>query len=393
MHIKNNNGSIVIRGIPFPGAGRVNESLGMEYNEANVRFATQKIEKIEKEMLAGKFDFARHFPKSKRLVIPKPAAPVSIPTLAVYATNWVKYQTDKNDLRPETVIDYTSIVKKHIATDEIARKPIRDITERDIVAFKGRLKLKPAREGSEEKLSHRRINMVLARLRTIFLTATKDRLEDRSRMVTDDPMTDVAPLDEAKPDVEPFDANEMKQLIGAAEGWFRSYLVIALGSGLRPNEIFGLKWDDVDFGKSLIVVRRTMAPSGSRLPKTKSSQRDVPMTADVRAALNDQRARTGLHPSGLVFISRDGTPMILNNARTRYWKPLLVKAKVRGRDLYQCRHSYCVARLTAGDDVRDIARAMGHSNINMLVTVYSRWSNRRPDSATVEALPQRETAA
>ncbi len=388
MHVKNNNGSIVIRGIPYPGVGRVNESLGLEYNDANRRIAEQKIEKIEKEMLAGKFDFARHFPKSKRLVAPKLAAPVAVPTLAEYAPEWLKFQTTKKDLRPETVTDYSSIINKHIITDEIASKPMRDITERDIVGFLGRLKQKPAREGSDEKLSARRINMVLARLQTIFLTAARERLPDGTRIVIDDPIAPDIKLREEKPEVEPFDSDEVSKLITSADGWFKNYLEIALGAGLRPNETFGLEWRDIDFAKGLIIVRRTMAKSGPRLPKTKSSQRDVPMTDAVRAALKRQQDGL-LMPSGLVFKSRDGTPMILNNVRSRYWKPLLVKAKVRERDLYQCRHTYCVLRLTAGDDVRDIAREMGHSNISMLVTVYSRWSNRRADATTNDESSQR----
>lgn len=64
--------------------------------------------------------------------------------------------------------------------------------------------------------------------------------------------------------------------------------LVALGifGGLRPGEIFGLQWENVDFERAVIRVRNAYSPTdGLKGPKTRAGLRDVPMSPPIRDAL------------------------------------------------------------------------------------------------------------
>jgi integrase len=221
--------------------------------------------------------------------------------------------------------------------------------------------------------------MVIGRLRTMFATVR------RRKLITEDPMPYVPNLREPKPEVEPFDLGEARRLIDAARGWSRAFLTVLLFTGMRPNEVLALPWDAIDFEHHLIRVQRTVnRRHGFGLPKTPGSERDVEMSATVRAALIEQRARSQLRGE-LVFPSETGTAIDLANFRRRSWPAILRRAKVRPRPIYQCRHSFARLALEQGDTPQHVAAMLGHTTLEMLFRVYSRWMER-PESRALGRL-------
>ena len=77
-------------------------------------------------------------------------------------------------------------------------------------------------------------------------------------------------------------------------GWepFRTVLLIMLDSGLRPGEIFRMRWENIHWDKGLIFN-----PRG----KSRKSRRYVPLTERVKAAL---LMRKGGENEGWVFPSK-----------------------------------------------------------------------------------------
>ena len=119
---------------------------------------------------------------------------------------------------------------------------------------------------------------------------------------------------------------------------------------------------------------------GFGLPKTPGSERDVEMSSVVRAELQEQRARSQLR-GGLVFPSEAGTAIDLSNFRARKWPRILRAAKVRPRVVYQCRHTFARLALEQGDTPQHVAAMLGHTTLEMLFRVYSRWMSRPESSA------------
>ena len=72
----------------------------------------------------------------------------------------------------------------------------------------------------------------------------------------------------------------------------RTLTLLAAGTGLRISEYLGLQWQDVNFGESLIHVRRTWTCGRIGLPKSKASQAPVPMHPLLAEFMRAWRERT-----------------------------------------------------------------------------------------------------
>jgi integrase len=302
-------------------------------------------------------------------------------TLGEFANKWLEERTPW--LTPRVVHDYRLMLKRMLLSHSLARTPLSEIDDGDVARLIKHLCGQKARDG--RPLGPRSVNMLIARLRTIFATAC-----DRG-LIEANPMRRVKNLRECKPEVDPFDLSESLKLLDAAEDWERAFLVCLLFAGLRPNEALALGWDHIDFEHGLIRVRRNLWPGrGLGLPKTPGSERDVEMSAAVRTALNEQRARSRLKGE-LVFPSREATPLDLDNFRARNWPRLLRRAGVRARVLYQCRHTFARLLLEQGDTPLHVAAMLGHTTVKMVFQVYGRWMSR-PESTALARLDAEITA-
>ena len=113
------------------------------------------------------------------------------------------------------------------------------------------------------------------------------------------------------------------------------------------------------------------------MPKTASSERDVDMLDPVIVELEEQRARTQMRGE-LVFLNDVGGPVDLTNFRDRNWKRILIRARLRARTIYQCRHTFAALQLSRGENPQYVAHQMGHTNLEMIIRHYARWS-RKPE--------------
>ncbi|MGH8055604.1 MAG: tyrosine-type recombinase/integrase, partial [Stenotrophomonas sp.] len=70
---------------------------------------------------------------------------------------------------------------------------------------------------------------------------------------------------------------------------------VAVAAGLRRGEVLGLRWADVDLDARTLRVRGSLQRVNGQLvlvePKTKLSQRPVPLPEVCVAALREHRAR------------------------------------------------------------------------------------------------------
>jgi integrase len=126
-------------------------------------------------------------------------------------------------------------------------------------------------------------------------------------------------LREPKPDVDPLTLEEAEHLLASAPGQDRGIFTVLIFAGLRPNETLALSWNDIDFDREVIRVRRSINRfEGVGLPKAASSEREVDMLPNVRAVLQQQRSRSQLRGE-FVFPSEVGGPLDLTNLRERNW--------------------------------------------------------------------------
>jgi integrase len=169
--------------------------------------------------------------------------------------------------------------------------------------------------------------------------------------------------------------------------WWKAFITTGVMTGLRPGELLGLRWDDVDLDGGLLKVRQALKRDAGKgragltagALKTPQSRRSLRMPLPARAALQAlrreqaaDRLRLGefYTPSGLVFADNAGRPVWPQECG-RGFKALCVKAGL-GRDWQprELRHTFVSQMSQAGVDLEVIADHVGHSNSNITRSTY-----------------------
>jgi integrase len=116
---------------------------------------------------------------------------------------------------------------------------------------------------------------------------------------------------------------EVSALLSELRDPFRTLILLASVTGLRRGELFGLKWENVDFDEAEIRVVRSVVDQVEGPPKTLASRRPIPMSSELASALSHWRTQTGFSVSSdWVFAS----PQALGHKP--YWPDAVLKRHV-----------------------------------------------------------------
>jgi integrase len=166
---------------------------------------------------------------------------------------------------------------------------------------------------------------------------------------------------------------QIQRLIVTAQGTVHEgYVALAAAVGLRPGELLGLQWPDLDLEAGTLRVERTLARRAHvglvvGPPKSKRSRRTVRIPAFAVAALRAHQGRQRVREaaagdawshSGFVFTSDFGTALDPANIR-RAFNGLLVEAALPHMRLHDLRHAAATLMLSGGVDVRTVMEVMG----------------------------------
>jgi len=369
---------------------RCREYTALNDSPANRKRLEKVLAKIESEIASGTFDYAKTFPGSKvpgvATVIPSPPAPgqgdsvaavanQSTPAFEKFAETW--FEEHKVEWRRSHIKVLRSTLDGHLVS-HFKDKPVGEISKSDILAFRAKLAALPGR--TNEKLSNKRINGIMAPLRQILEDAA-----DRYAFVS--PCAKLRPLRIRKGDVQPFTLDEVQQLLATARADYRDYFTIRIFTGMRTGEAHGLKWKYIDFERRLILIRETFVLGEDEYTKTDSSQRDIQMNQVVFEALQRQHAATG-KLGEYVFCNREGNPLDNDNFNERVWAPLLRHLGLKHRRPYQMRHTAATLWLASGEQPSWITAQLGHTNTQLLFSTYARFvpNLTRQDGSAIDRL-------
>lgn len=180
---------------------------------------------------------------------------------------------------------------------------------------------------------------------------------------------------------------------------------LMFGTGMRVSEVCGLCWEDVDFEKGEIHVRRNLlyaeweedekSTFHVSAPKTSKGIRTIPMMDEVKEALlaeYNHQQRNGFCQTvvdgvaGFVFQNRDGRPLhqgLINRAIRRVCdsynadtkriiteegcEPLLLPRF----SCHHMRHTFCTRLCEKETNVKIIQEIMGHADIQTTLDIYA----------------------
>ncbi len=151
---------------------------------------------------------------------------------------------------------------------------------------------------------------------------------------------------------------------------------VAVGTGMRQGELFGLQWADIDFEGCSLSVNRSLEEIKGKLrlkePKTGKGRR-IDLPAFVVAALNEHRAvmLSEGNITGPVFCDHAGGFLRKSNVCRRSFAPIVKAAGVPVIRFHDMRHTHASALLMAGENVKVVSERLGHARIQVTLDTYA----------------------
>jgi integrase len=153
-------------------------------------------------------------------------------------------------------------------------------------------------------------------------------------------------------------------LLSHPELEYRSFMMVALYTGCRRNEILGLEWQDVDLTRRQIVIRGEIGKMGKR--------RTIPMN-DV---LHEMFVKWPSERQGLLFPNYKSDSV---SQKFRRWVRQL--GLPREIHLYSLRATFACHFIEKGVDIYVVPRLLGHSSVKVTEKHYVSLDPRHVQSA------------
>lgn len=209
-----------------------------------------------------------------------------------------------------------------------------------------------------------------------------------------------------KHEIRPFDDEEIDSFLSAIRGHqFETLYTVALFTGMRQAEVLGLSWDCVNFDSGTIVVKQQLQLYGGAdgtsgkyvLNTTKNSRwRTITPAEYVMKLLRHRRAeqiqdrfKAGSawdNPLDLVFTNTLGGCLCAPTVYTNF-KKLAASIGLPAARFHDLRHSYAVAALRSGDDIKTVQENLGHHTAAFTLDTYAHATEqmKRESAARMDA--------
>ena len=169
---------------------------------------------------------------------------------------------------------------------------------------------------------------------------------------------------------------------------YENLILTTLFTGLREGEVCGLKWDCVNLETGTILVDKQLqslrkSVRGNRekyalVPTKNGKERYLTIAPFVVELLKKEKTKQDANrtyyedlyeESGLVFTDESGH-RITPQAAYRAFKLKVAELGMPNVRFHDLRHSYAVASLRSGDDVKTVQENLGHATAAFTLDVY-----------------------
>lgn len=271
-------------------------------------------------------------------------------------------------VKPRTVDSYKSIIKNHI-NPAIGAVKLEHLNAHTIQGFYNGLPLSPKSVKNVHGILHKALQQAVANGYIHFNPADACILP---RVV--------------KHEIKPLDENQIGTFLDAVKGHkYESLYTVTLFTGMREGEVLGLTWDCVDLDKGQIAINKQLQKirgTGGEyqlVPTKNSKGRYITVAPFVVSILRKVKAQQAMrklrcgsyweNDMGLVFTDEWGCHLC---AQTVYlhFKQIAASIGVPEARFHDLRHSYAVAAIRAGDDIKTVQETLGHATAAFTLDVY-----------------------
>ena len=294
---------------------------------------------------------------------------------------WERYKAGMGkELRRTTIEKKNSIIKTHV-TPSIGKKPLTALRKTDLQEWRTEIQAKEI--GVTMK------NNAYKELRALLNYAVKESLIEKSPL-------DGIPLfrdpyaEKQSEKIKYYTKDEFSKYIAAAKEWVDArstddlwahgiyiFFNLAYYTGMRKGEINALKWSDIENG-NIIRVRRSISQKikGTQItetpPKNQSSVRRLQMPAPLILLLDEHKRIQQKDKNWTEDYRVCGGPTIVPDTTLDHWNRKFAEAANLHRiTIHDFRHSHASLLCNAGINIKEIARRLGHSNVEITWNTYS----------------------
>ena len=189
------------------------------------------------------------------------------------------------------------------------------------------------------------------------------------------PAWDVAFPRRARAEVGSFTSEEVYLLLETdGPEWVKDGIMIAFRTGMRPGEIYALKWSDIHFNQRFISVQWAISRANStvKLKATKTVAGIRRIDIDYKLTAYLMQMHEGVDGEYL-FPGRKREYRVPWNL-SKYLKDMCNRAGIPPRDFYSLRHTHATVSMEHGLHPKIVQERLGHSSCKITMETYSHVS-------------------
>lgn len=282
-------------------------------------------------------------------------------TFAEYAAQWQAAQLH----RPGTQASVESCLRLHLLP-AFGPRPVASIRPTEVRQFV---------RGLSERLAPSTVALHHRWLSVILNAAVSDGIIHRN------PATGTGPGRPDRRAVEPLRTEQVRALIDAAPDRYRALFLLALGTGMRQAECFGVALaapgrPGLDLLRRRVdVAQQVVQVDGrsqvTRTLKTAASRRTVPLAGWLAQEIAEHLARFPARDDGVIFSTPSGRLLRRSNFGSEVWRPACRRAGLPDAVTFHwLRHQFASLMLGGGASLLEVQRMLGHASIKETADVY-----------------------
>lgn len=293
------------------------------------------------------------------------AREIALPKSGLTLRQWsIRYFGSERftNLKPGSRQVYRSMYEKHI-NPILGHADLARITQDDVQQFVLLL--------NRKKLAPNTIAGILRFLSSILRAAQEEGLIRRS------PCARTASSQPAREEQRVLNAHEHNQVKAAALAAKDLPCLLALYTGLRLGEICALQWQDIDWSRRTLTVRRTAQRIQQRdgdsrtgihvgTPKSAKSRRIIPLP-NVLLDMLSERLPSAASPYVFSQTDQPAEPRTMQRRFAKLIEPLALE----GVHFHTLRHTFATRLLELGTDIKTVSVLLGHSSTRITLDFYA----------------------
>ena len=271
------------------------------------------------------------------------------------------------DVKAATAAVYAAKIENHIKS-ALGAVPLKELAAHDIQGFYNRL--------TESGLSPKTVKNVHGVLHEALQQA------QRGKEIPFNPADAVKLPRVEKKELRPLDERESAAFLQAIQGQrYETLFTVTLFTGMRIGEIVGLTWDRVDFARGLVTIDRQLQQAQGEYvftsPKSGKPRTIAPASWVMRLLHSHRKSQIERQlkagplwdETGYVFSNDVGEHLAFRTVNKDFKKAVAAIGRPDAR-FHDLRHSYAVAAIRCGDDIKTVQGYLGHATAAFTLDVY-----------------------